>query len=242
VIRCGNCGEEVEEGRNFCPYCAQPLTVEATDADAVEAAGLEKSAQGRGAFLQESDLEPPNVVPLASFDERRGEESKSRRKLLVAVGVGSAVVLLALALLFSTDAGRSMLSSYSRAPRAERLEGAARPGTPEFDENVTKIFLDFNADENAFTQERYLGDVLLTMKPTFRNFTNRTVTGLEVRAQGLNALTGEVIKEQTYVVVPTRQRALEPNKTVTPTLSMEGLRKDNVPTKLNIEITGLNLR
>lgn len=240
MIRCSNCGKEAEAGQNFCPYCAQPLAdAEAREWDA-PAGALQPSARGRGRFLQQEDLEPPSVVPLSSFDERRGETDKSQRKLFLIVGAASAVVLAGLILLFSTEAGRSLLPS-SGASRTERLEGALRPGSTEFDQALGRIFLDFTPDEDATTSPRPIGDTVVQMKPTIRNFTGRTINGLELRAAGYD-IGGQVVKERTFVVIPTRQAELEPNKTFSPSLLLEGISQNTMPASLKVEITGVRFK
>ena len=157
MTRCSKCEREVDAGQNFCPYCAEPLTDagrEQLEQAARSSGAMQATGQERERFLRDSDLEPPSVVPLSSFDERRGETEKSQRKLFIVVGAASAVVLTALVLLFSTAAGKSMLQLLTGAPPPDRLEGAARAGTPEFDQNVQKIFVDFNADDDATTAAR----------------------------------------------------------------------------------------
>jgi hypothetical protein len=241
---CGNCGKEVEAGQKFCPYCAQPLggVAEEEKESAPSAAALQRTAEGRSQFLSNKDLEPPSVVPLSSFDESKGEESKSQRKLFIIVGAATIVVLGALALLFSTNAGRSFLQSFNPPAQEERLEGALRPGSPEFDEAMQRIRLDFIAnDQDATTSERAIGDKIVTMKPTIRNFTNRTINGIELRARAYD-LEKNVLKERTYVVIPKRQSELAPNNTYSPELLLEGFKQSDFIADLSVEITGLKFK
>lgn len=238
MTRCANCGRDVEDGHNFCPYCARPLAGLEED-DAPAATALEPSAHGRGRYLEDSDLAPPVAIPLSSFDERRGETDKSQRKLFLVVGLVSAVVLGGLALLFSTKAGRALLPASGGA--AERLEGAHRPGSPEFEQALARLFLDFNADQDATTSPRPIGDIVISMKPTIRNFTGRTINGLELRAAGLD-INGQVVKERTFTVIPNRQPALEPNKTFTPSLLLEGVAESTMPASLRVDIVAVRFK
>ena len=244
MIRCGNCGKEVEEGHSFCPYCAEPLTADASarlnEAQAASGA-VQKSVQGRERFLQNEDLEPPSAIPLSSFGERGEETRKSQRKLFIVIGAASLVLLGALAWLFSTDAGRSFVNRFNPPAQAERLEGALRPGTPEFDEAMQRVRLDFVADDHATTSPRAIGDTIAMMRPTIRNFSNRTINGVELRAAGYD-LDGNVLKERTYVVIPKRQPEIEPNKTYTPELVLEGFKQTDFIAKLTVEITGITFK
>lgn len=244
MILCGNCGREVESGQNFCPYCASQLSPPGSAEVAAEALGgagaMEPSSRGRSRYLEEEDLAPADAAPLSSFDERRGETDKSQRKLFLVVGLVSAVVLAGLALLFTTEAGRSLLPSSGGAAQ-ERLEGALRPGSPGFDEALGRLMVDFNADEDATTSPRPVGDIVISMKPTIRNFTGRAINGLELRATGRD-IEGAVVKERNFVVIPTRQPELEPNKTFSPNLLLEGVTRSTMPASLRVEIVAVRFK
>lgn len=242
---CANCGKEVEEGQRFCPYCAKPITPATSAgeaaANAPEGSYLQASAKGRERYLQEEDLEPPAAVPLSSFDERKQEGAKSQRSLFLIVGAASALVLVALALLFSTDAGRSFMGRFNPPAQEERLEGAIRPGSPEFDEAMRPIRLDFNPDENAVESARAIGDKIFALEPTIRNLGNRTVNGLELQASALD-LNGGVMKQRTFIVIPKRQAELEPFKTYKPNLLLEGFKQNDFVANLRVEITGIRFK
>ena len=240
---CSNCGKEFETGQKFCPYCARPVSDVADEGkgNTPPVTALQQAAEGGGRFLSQKDLAPASTVPLSSFGESKGEESKSQRKLFIIVGAATVVVLGALALLFSTNAGRSFLQSFNPPAQAERLEGAIRPGSPEFDEAMQRIRLDFVADNHAHTADRAIGDKIATMEPTIRNFTNRTINGIELRAVAYD-IEKNVLKERTYVVIPKRQPELAPNKTYSPELLLEGFKQSDFIADLSVEITGLKFK
>lgn len=240
MILCSQCGKEVAEGQNFCPYCAQPVGATPGSVEGVAGAGVLQPSSS-GGFLQESDLEPPSVVPLSSFGQSKGEEQKAQRKMFVVVGAATAILLLAGVLLFATAGGRSVLNYFRPPSGPERLEGALRAGSPEFDQHVGRIILEFEPDNDAITSPRAIGDIIINMTPTIRNFTGRTISGLEVRAAGYD-LSGQVVKERTYIVIPKRRPELGPNKTATPELLMEGIKDDTMPASLKIEITGVTFK
>ena len=139
-------------------------------------------------------------------------------------------------------AGLIWLATRPKAQSADpRLEGAIRPGSPEFAQFGDRLLLEFDADQNAFKAPRPLGDVVITMQPTVRNFTGRTINGLELRATALD-LAGQTIKERTVIIIPERQAELGPNKTMTPTILLEGIKSDNEPASLKMEITGVRFK
>lgn len=235
MIRCGNCGKEVEEGRNFCPYCAQPLAVEAGATRERTGApdALQKSEQGRERFLEERDLEAPRAVPFATPRDDDRETAATRRKLFAVIAAVSLLLV----------AGLVYLATRPSAPHVEpRLEGALRPGTPEFDQYRDRLVLEFDQEQNAQKNSRALGDVVVTFRPVIRNFTGRTISGLELRAV-INNQFNEPIKQRTFV----RQVELAPNKVLTEDFIVEGLKADDVPDvirpgTLSMEITGVKFK
>ena len=60
------------------------------------------------------------------------------------------------------------------------LEGAIRSGSPEWDNNHSKIVLD---EPEADEAKRALGDIVMNLQTTVRNFTGRTLNGLESRGR-----------------------------------------------------------
>lgn len=169
--------------------------------------------------------EPPRGAPMSSFGERRDEPDKSR---LMVYGVVGLVGLLLLA-------GLGYLATRPTAkPGEERLEGAIRPGAPEFPGD--KLVVDFDPDENATIGGNALGNYVVTMKPTVRNFTGRVVNGLEFRAAGLD-MQGQTIRERTFVA----QEEIEPNRTASPAIGLN-FPSDNRPAQLRLELTGVRFR
>ncbi|MCA1618079.1 MAG: hypothetical protein LC795_01945 [Acidobacteria bacterium] len=206
MIRCENCGGEIAEGRDSCPHCGKAVV-----------------SGGGGQLVKVA--EPREVAPAAvpSFGVRSEERDKSRLVIYAAV---AAVALLLLA-------GLGYLASRPSAePGEERLEGAIRPGAAEYPGD--KLVVDFEPDEDATGGENTLGNYVVTMKPTVRNFTGRTVNGLEFRAAGLD-LKGNVIRERTYV----SEGEIETNKTASPAI---GLNFPNRPAQLRLELTGVRFK
>ena len=167
----------------------------------------------------------PRAVPMSSFGEGREERDKSRTVIY------AAVALLALLLV----GGLAYLATRpTQKPGEERLAGAVRPGASDWPGN--KLVVDFDPDENATIGANALGNYVVTMKPTVRNFTGRTVNGLEFRAAGLD-LKGNVIRERTYVT----EEEIETNKTASPAIGLN-FPSDNRPAQLKLELTGVRFK
>jgi hypothetical protein len=206
VIRCENCGGEVVEGRDFCPHCGQ--TVGGGDAQ------LASAPESRAA-----------AAPVPSFGVRREERDRSRLVIYAAVALVALLLVGGLAYLASRPSAK---------PGEERLEGAIRPGSPGFPGD--KLIVDFDPDENATIGGNALGNYVVTMKPTVRNFTGRVVNGLEFRAAGLD-LQGRTIRERTYVT----QEEIETNRTASPAIGLN-FPSDNRPAQLKLELTGVRFK
>ena len=204
MIRCENCGGEVGDGRGPCPHCGKPAGAGVGAAAAAEA---------------------PRTVPMSSFGQRREEPDKSRRVIYAAVALVAALLVAGFVYL---------VRQPSAAPGEERLEGAVRPGSPEFPGE--KLVVDFTPDEDATIGGNALGNYVVTMKPTVRNFTTRVVNGLEFRASGLD-LEGRTIRQRTFVT----QEEIEPNRTASPAIGLN-FPPDNQPAQLKVELTGVRFK
>ena len=98
-------------------------------------------------------------------------EDKSRRTLIIFVAAFAAAFIAAFFYL---------LLRNTAAPSAPpTLAGAIRPGSAEWEKYGKLIALDAPEADEA---KRALGDTVMTLHTTARNFTGRTITGLEIRA------------------------------------------------------------
>lgn len=165
---------------------------------------------------------------MSQTEKSAAERDTSRRTIFIVVAVASALLV----------AGLVYLATRPRAQTVEpRLEGAVRPGSPEFDQLRDKLLVEFVADDDAGQSERALGDVVIRMNPTVRNFTGRTVTGLELKATGYD-ISKQPVKSRTVV----RQVTIEPNKALVVPITFDGIQKDNVPASLAVELTGVRFQ
>lgn len=176
-----------------------------------------------GARAQTPPAGPPRSVPMSTFGERREEPDKSRMVIYAALALVGLLLLGGLAYLATRP---------TQKPGEEKLAGAIRPGAPDYPGN--RLVMDFDPDENATMGTNALGNYVVTMKPTVRNFTGRTVNGLEFRAAGLD-LNGNVMRERTFVT----EDEIEPNKTASPAI---GLNFPNRPAQLKLELTGVRFK
>ena len=167
--------------------------------------------------------EQGKAAPMESFGARREEPDKSRTVIYVVVAVAAALLIGGLAYLSTRR---------STAPGEERLEGAVRPGSPDFP-GAGRLVVEFDPNEHALIGPTALGPWAVTFKPVVRNFTGRNISGLEFRLAGVD-LKGNVIRQRIAI----NRDEIEPNKVHTPALSIN-FPQDSRPADLKLELTGV---
>ena len=165
---------------------------------------------------------------LSPFEPRREEPDKSRRVIFIAVTVLAAIIVASFAY---------MATRPSTPPGEVHLEGAIRPGSPEFPA-ADRLIVEFDPDAgDAYISPNALGNYVVTMKPTIRNFTGRTISGLEFHVAGLDQA-GKVIRERTFIST----EEIEPNKIAVPVININ-FPSDNKPAQLaKPELTGVRFK
>jgi len=221
VSRCQNCGGEFESALAFCPHCGKPAAE--GEAQARGGAGRESSSPASSA---RETAPPSNVVAMSSFEHSREEGAKSRRMIFIVVGLAAAVLVAGLAY---------WASRPSAAPGEERLEGAVRPGSPDFP-GPDKLIVEFDPNDNAEIGPTALGPWAVKFLPVVRNFTGRTVSGLEFRLAGTDTK-GQTIRQRIAV----NRDEIGPNKVARPGLSIN-FPQDNRPADLKLELTGVRFK
>lgn len=166
-----------------------------------------------------------------SIPEQKFEESSgTRRTIFVVVAVVSLLLIAGIAYI-ARSPGKSDNG-------VQQLEGALRHGSPEFDKYIKEIAVD---SPEATWGARAIGDIQMRLTTTVRNFTGRTISGLEIHAAVVDSQ-GAPVKERTVIVIPTRQAELEPNKTLDVAVVLEGIDKDSDRANIKMEVTGIKFK
>jgi hypothetical protein len=158
----------------------------------------------------------------------------SRRKIFIITAIASALVI-ALLVFWATRPGSD------GATRQPHLAGAIRADAPEFAQIRERLIVDFNPDDHALVSTRAIGDEVINMTPRVRNFTGRTISGLELQATVID-LAGNPIQQRTVIAIPNRQPELEQNKVLEVPIRMEGFRKDDGRANIRVEVTGVKFK
>ncbi len=158
-------------------------------------------------------------------------EDKSPRAIIIAVAVVAAVLIGGVFYVL-------MRKSMRDTPPLS-LDNAVRAGSPDFDKYKKLIPLD---DPEADESPRALGDIVMTLHTTARNFTGRTIAGLEVHAAVVDHQ-NQPVKERTVVVLPNSERGeLEPNKTMFVGVRLEGMTDSDDRANIKMEVTGFRFK
>ena len=150
-------------------------------------------------------------------NDRRDAADSSRRTIFIIAGL--VAVLLAVGLIYFLKTRPE--PQAPGAPVDQKLEGGLRAGSPEFEKYRELIKLDEPIADYA---DSVAGDVQMNLATTVRNFTGRTISGLEMRG-ALVDFDGKPIKERTKIVIPSGSLAeLENNGVAKAPIALPGFR------------------
>lgn len=157
-------------------------------------------------------------------------EDKSHRTLIIVVAVIAAVLIGGFFYL--------LLRKTAVPTPPPSLQGAVRAGSPDWEKYSKLIALD---EPEADEAKRALGDMVMSLHTTVRNFSGRTIVGLEMRGAVVDH-DGKPVKEKTLVVIPGRQPELEPNKTMKVSIMLDGFKDSDDRANIKMEVTGFLLK
>ena len=168
---------------------------------------------------------------MATSERQLPETDDSRRRVIITVAVIAAIAIGGLFYF--------LMRASSRITVEPTLERAIRPGSPEFAEYAPKLFVEApEADEAKLA----LGGIVMNLQTTVRNFTGRTLNGLEMRGMVVDHQ-GKPVREKTVVVIPTSsQPELEPNHSMTVRLRLEGMTDSDDRANIKMDVTGFKFK
>jgi hypothetical protein len=163
--------------------------------------------------------------------ERDISDQTSRRNIVIVVAIVAAIAIAGLFYLL-------MRAGKNSGGPPTRLGDATRPGSPDWDKYSRLIVLD---EPEADEAGRALGDIVMTLHTTVRNFTGRPITGLEIRTAVVDHQ-GNAVRERYVVVVPAREPELAPNKTLPVNVVLDGMTETTDRANIKMEVTGFKLK
>lgn len=150
-------------------------------------------------------------------------------KLIWTIMIVAALIIGGLATWFA-------LTSAPSVANEPRLENAVRAGDKDFDYYKQRIAIEPNVDFSQDMQS-ISGGLSMKLVAVVRNFTGKTITGLEVVGSVVDK-NGNVVKEKNAIVIPTNViQSLDNNKSTPITIFIDGFdKKDdraNIKFRLN---------
>ena len=159
-------------------------------------------------------------------------EQRARRNLVIIIALIAAVAIAGLFIILMRAAQNSGGSSPT-------LTNAIRPGSPEWDQYSKNIAVD---EPEADEAKRALGDTVMTLRTTVRNFTGKTLTGLEIRAAVVDHQ-GKAVRERHVVFIPTETHPeLAPNKTLPVAVVLDGMTDATDRANIQVQVTGFTFK
>jgi hypothetical protein len=160
------------------------------------------------------------------------EKQKGVNKILI--GALTAAVLAVMAVI-------ALLALKPSGVQVEQqaLEGAYREGTPEFATYTKRIVA--QTDENRTTKSpTAMGTTMMMIGGTIRNFTGKTLTGLELRVAVVDTFNKE-LKSRTLTVIPNQQESLDNNQTMPVQVRIEGFDPDADLANIRWKVTAIKV-
>ncbi|HTG94119.1 MAG TPA: hypothetical protein VL866_16115 [Pyrinomonadaceae bacterium] len=156
------------------------------------------------------------------------------RTLIIVVAIIAAVIIAVLFYFLMRATGGGTVAPPT-------LAGAIRPGSPEFEQYHSKIMLD---EPEATEGRRALGDIVMTLTTIVRNFSGKTLSGIEIRGAVIDHQ-NQPLKQRTVVVLPSAAQGvseLAPNKTLQVQVVLDGMTETDDRANIHMEITGFRFK
>jgi hypothetical protein len=168
------------------------------------------------------------------------ETDKTRRLIFIVAGAIAVLLLAGLVVYLKTRPGPTAAVVLD-----QKLDGGIRADSPEFEKYRGLLKVD---DPEGETAKSVAGGIEMRMATTVRNFTGRTIIGLEMKGSVVG-LEDKVMKQRTLVVIPSNElRELESSETARVPIIIpgfkgeEGEKIESGLAKLKMEVTAVKFR
>jgi hypothetical protein len=173
------------------------------------------------------------------LNQRDGAD-KTRRIIFIIAGLVALLLIAGLIVYLKTRP-----QPPSNLVLDQKLEGGLRAGSPDFEKYRQSIKLD---EVDADYSNTIAGSIQMNLAATARNFTGRTINGLEVKGI-VTDLEDKTIKERTMVVIPSGVVSeLENNQTARVPVTIPGFkgeesdRIESGQAKIKMEVTAVKFK
>ncbi len=165
------------------------------------------------------------------FENTQDGVDKGRSRMIMIV---AAVVVVLAAGAFAL-LGSLGPSEAEQAPVQQGLPNARRAGDPEFDKHKGLVSL---MNKKFFTQANMLGQTQALATGEIMNFTDRTITGIELRGKAIGK-DGEVKATALATPVPKIFPKVSPGNSVKFTVTIDGTPPPDQLDDITVDVEGL---
>jgi hypothetical protein len=163
--------------------------------------------------------------------EEPEKEKGSKKILLVALAAAIIAVIAGIAL-FSLKPSQVVVEQ-------DYLQGAYREDSPEFQALTKKIVA--QTIEDATTKSvTGMGTTTMSIGGTIRNFTGKTITGLELKVAVVDTFNA-VVKDRVITVVPKQKEKLENNETMPVRVNIDSIDPDADLANIRWKVTAIKV-
>lgn len=163
---------------------------------------------------------------------QKPNKDKGSNKILIAALTAAILAVLAIV----------ALVAFKPAPvqvEQQTLESAFREGSPEFQNYTKKIAA--QTDENATTSSpTAMGTKMMSIGGIIRNFTGKTLTGLELKVTVVDTFNNP-LKEKTIIVIPKQYETLDNNQTMAVRVNIDGFALDADLANIRWKVTAIKV-
>jgi lipopolysaccharide export LptBFGC system permease protein LptF len=121
----------------------------------------------------------------------------------------------------------------------QNMEGAVREGSPEFDALTKRIAIQ-NDEENTMQSPTGMGTIVMLIAGKIRNFTGKTLTGLEIKVTVVDQF-DQPVKDKVVTVIPTQAETLPTNESMPVRVRIDGFKKDDDRAQIRWKVTAIKV-
>ncbi len=121
--------------------------------------------------------------------------------------------------------------------KQQSIEGAVRPGSPEF-ETLTKRIVIQTDEDRTMQSPIGLGTIVMSIGGEIKNLSDKTITGLEINVAVIDTF-GNALKDKTLIVVPNQYTRLNPNEVADVTVRIDGFKKEDDRANIRWKVTAI---
>ena len=155
----------------------------------------------------------------------------SKKILFAALAIAVVAVLAVVGLL--------ALRPSATVVEQQALEGAFREGSDEFALYTRRISAQTDVDRTTKAQTA-MGKLVMSIGGTIRNFTGKTLTGLEIKVGVVDSF-NNIVKEKSQIVIPNQREKLDNNQTSSVRVTIEGFEPDADLANIRWKVTAIKV-